>query len=50
MPNSIVIDDVTYAPVRFISENLGYQVAMDSKTQTVNITNTAANKAGPTHC
>lgn len=46
MPNSIVIDDVTYAPVRFISENHGYQVAMDSKTQTVNITNTAANKSG----
>lgn len=45
MPNSIVIDEVTYAPVRFISENLGYKVSMDSNTQTVNITNTAAKKS-----
>lgn len=38
MPPSIVINDITYAPVRFIAENLGYKVSMDSTTQTVNIT------------
>ncbi|NMA66164.1 MAG: LysM peptidoglycan-binding domain-containing protein, partial [Clostridiaceae bacterium] len=42
MPNSIVIDEVTYAPVRFISENLGYTVRMNDSTQTVEITNPSA--------
>ncbi len=37
MPASIVIDDVTYAPVRFIAENLGYKVSLDPSTQIVNI-------------
>ncbi len=39
MPPSIVIDDVTYAPLRFIAENLGYKVSLNSSTQTVDITN-----------
>jgi LysM repeat protein len=42
MPPSIVINKITYAPVRFISENLGYTVTLDSSTQTVNITNEKA--------
>ena len=44
MPPSIVIDNVTYAPVRFIAENLGYKVELDTATQTVNITNQAVKK------
>ena len=35
MPNSIVIDRITFAPLRFISENLGYDVNLNSTTQTV---------------
>lgn len=38
MPHSIVIGDTTYAPLRFIAENLGYKVALNSSTHTVNIT------------
>jgi len=45
MPSSIVMDDVTYVPVRFVSENLGYQVNMDSATATVNITNRAVTQS-----
>ena len=44
MPSSIVIGDTTYVPVRFISENLGYRVAMNSNTATVAIDNTAIQK------
>lgn len=44
MPPSIVIDGVTYAPLRFIAENLGYNVELNSSTQTVNISNTSAKK------
>lgn len=44
MPASIIVDGNTYAPVRFISENLGYQVTLDSSTATVNITNQSNNK------
>jgi len=44
MPRSIVIDKITYAPVRFIAENLGYTVRMNDATQTVEITNPSANR------
>jgi len=44
MPPSIVIEGVTFAPVRFIAENLGYKVELDTTTQTVNITNQAVKK------
>ncbi len=44
MPASIVIDNVTYAPLRFIAENLGYKVDLNTTTQTVNITNQTAKK------
>lgn len=44
MPPSIVIDGVTYAPLRFIAENLGYNVELNSSTQTVNVTSPSANK------
>lgn len=44
MPPSIVINDVTYAPLRFIAENLGYKVSLNSTTQTVDITNQTAKK------
>ena len=44
MPVSIVIDDVTFAPLRFIAENLGYKVELDTTTQTVHITNQAIKK------
>lgn len=46
MPPSIEIGDITYAPVRFISENLGYTVNLDSAAQTVNITNTKVSTPG----
>ena len=42
MPRSIVMDKITYAPVRFIAENLGYNVRMNDATQTVEITNPSA--------
>ncbi len=45
MPGSIVIDDVTYAPLRFVAENLGYKVELNSSTQTVNISSQSAQKA-----
>ncbi len=45
MPASIVIDDVTYAPVRFISENLGYKVSLDPTTQIVNISKNSEDKS-----
>lgn len=41
MPASIVIDNITFAPLRFIAENLGYKVDLDTTTQTINITNPA---------
>lgn len=41
MPGSMVIEGVTYAPLRFIAENLGYKVELNSATQTVNITSQA---------
>lgn len=44
MPGSIVIEGVTYAPLRFISENLGYDVELNSATQTVNISNSSVKK------
>ncbi|NLX64825.1 MAG: LysM peptidoglycan-binding domain-containing protein [Clostridiaceae bacterium] len=44
MPPSIVIEGITFAPVRFIAENLGYKVELDTATQTVNITNQAIKK------
>lgn len=37
MPPSIVLDGITYAPLRFISENLGYMVTLNSSTQTIDI-------------
>lgn len=45
MPNSIVIDRITFAPLRFISENLGYDVNLNSTTQTVNITSPKSQKS-----
>ena len=45
MPASIVIDDITYAPLRFIAENLGYKVNLNTNTQTVEITNQTAKKS-----
>lgn len=44
MPASIVIDNITFAPLRFIAENLGYKVDLDTTTQTINITNPATKK------
>lgn len=35
MPKSLVVNGVTYAPLKFIAENLGYQVTLDSATNTV---------------
>lgn len=37
MPASIAIGSTTYAPLRFIAENLGYKVSLNSATQTVDI-------------
>ncbi len=45
MPASIVIDNVTFAPLRFIAENLGYKVELNTTTQTVNITNQTIKKS-----
>lgn len=39
MPKSLVVNGVTYAPLRFIAENLGYQVTLDSATNTVMVNN-----------
>lgn len=44
MPRSIVINDITYAPLRFVAENLGYDVSLNTTTQTVNITSPSAKK------
>ena len=44
MPPSIVIEGVTYAPLRFIAENLGYTVELNTSTQTVNISSPSAKK------
>jgi LysM repeat protein len=44
MPPSIVIEGVTYASLRFIAENLGYTVELNSSTQTVNVSKPAATK------
>ena len=35
MPRSLVVNGVTYAPLKFIAENLGYEVTLDSSTNTV---------------
>ncbi|NLW02232.1 MAG: LysM peptidoglycan-binding domain-containing protein [Clostridiaceae bacterium] len=35
MPRSLVVNGVTYAPLKFIAENLGYEVTLDSATNTV---------------
>lgn len=45
MNPSIVLDGVTYAPLRFIAENLGYNVSLNSTTQTVNISSSSSSKA-----
>jgi LysM repeat protein len=42
MPVSVVIGDTTYAPLKFIAQNFGYTVAMNSSTRTVNVTSSAA--------
>lgn len=42
MPLSIVIGDTTYAPVRFIAENLGYRVNWNGSARTVEISNAGA--------
>ena len=42
MPRSIVMDKITLCTVRFIAENLGYNVRMNDATQTVEITNPSA--------
>lgn len=44
MPASIVIEGVTYAPLRFITENLGYDVELNTSTQTVNVSSPSAKK------
>lgn len=48
MPKSLVVNGVTYAPLKFIAENLGYQVTLDSTTDTVmvNSRTSQAEKAG----
>jgi len=45
MPRSLVVNDVTYAPLKFIAENLGYEVTLDSTTNTVMV-NKKADQAG----
>ncbi len=42
MPVSISIDGHTYAPLRFIAENLGYKVTLDSAAKTVDVSRTSA--------
>ena len=42
MPKSLVIGGITYAPIKFIAENLGYQVTLDSATNTVMVNNKSA--------
>ncbi len=37
MPASLSIDGTTYAPVKFIAENLGYEVTYNSASKTVNV-------------
>ena len=39
MPISVVIGDTTYAPLKFLAENLGYSVTYNSSTKTVDISN-----------
>jgi|GEM_PF-346432 LysM repeat protein len=48
MPKSLVVNGVTYAPLKFIAENLGYHVTLDSSTDTVmvNSRTSQAEKAG----
>ncbi|MGI6084920.1 MAG: LysM peptidoglycan-binding domain-containing protein [Acetivibrionales bacterium] len=45
MPASIVIDGITFAPLRFIAENLGYKVNLNTATQTVEITSPVNKKS-----
>jgi len=47
MPKSLVANGVTYAPLKFIAENLGYQVTLDSTTNTVMVnSNTSQTQTG----
>ncbi len=41
MPASLSINGVTYAPLRFISENLGYSVTLNSAAKTVDVSKRA---------
>lgn len=47
MPRSLVVNGVTYAPLKFIAENLGYEVTLDSSTNTVMV-NKKADKTANT--
>lgn len=49
MPKSMVIDGVTYAPVRLIAENLGYQVTLDSDTSLLSVNSPSAALTQPTY-
>ncbi len=42
MPASLSIDGTTYAPVKFIAENLGYKVTYNSASKTVNVSKATA--------
>ena len=46
MPKSLVVNGVTYAPLKFIAQTLGYQVVLDSTTNTVMVNNKLVVSAG----
>jgi len=46
MPPSLIVNGTIYVPLRFIAENLGYTVTLDSATNTVMVSNQTAASSG----